>query len=79
MNNDLLLEVIGNADANALQHAIGNAFSVSVFPHANLGDYTLRLHALQALRVPSSLEIAQSLKHIGVSVIAARHGIARAA
>lgn len=79
MNNDLLLEVIGQADANALQHAIGNAFSVSVFPHANLGDYTLRLHALQARCTPSSLEIAQSLEHIGVSVIAARHGIARAA
>jgi hypothetical protein len=76
MNNDLLLEVIGQADANTLQSAIGTAFSVSVFPHANLGDYTLRLHALETRRVPSDLEIAQALNHIGVSVIAARHGIA---
>ncbi len=79
MNNDLLLEVIGQADAHALQNAIGNAFSVSVFPHANLGDYTLRLHPLETLRIPSNLEIAQSLNHIGVCVIAALRGTARVA
>jgi hypothetical protein len=79
MNQDLLLEVIGQADATALQNAIGNAFQISVFPHANLGDYTVRLHALETRTVPSNLEIAQSLNHIGVSVIAARHGIAWAA
>lgn len=79
MNNDLLLEVIGNADANSLQDALGNAFLVSVWPHANLGDYTLRLHALKAAQIPSDREIARSLEHIGLSVIAARHGIARAA
>ena len=79
MNNDLLLEVIGQADANTLQNAVGDSFQVSVWPHANLGDYTLRLHALETARIPSNLEIARSLKHIGVSVIAARHGIATAA
>ena len=79
MNNDLLLEVIGKADANSLQSAVGNAFQVSVWPHANLGDYTLRLHALQTTRVPSDHEIARSLGNIGVSVIAARHSITRAA
>lgn len=79
MNNDLLLEVIGQADPNSLQNAIGDAFQVSIWPHANLGDYTLRLHALEITRVPSDREIAQSLEQIGVSVIAARHGIATAA
>ncbi len=79
MNNDLLLEVTGNADTERLQSAIGNAFRVSVWPHANLGDYTLRLHALQAARVPSDREIARNLGDIGVSVIAARHSITRAA
>lgn len=76
MNNDLLLEVIGQADAKTLQNALGHAFRVSVYPHANLGDYTLRLHALRAERSPSGLEIARSLQHIGVSVIAARHTVA---
>jgi hypothetical protein len=79
MNNDLLLEVIGQADANTLQSAVGGAFQVSVWPHANLGDYTLRLHALEIGQIPSNIEIAQALNHIGVSVIAARHGMARAA
>lgn len=76
MNNDLLLEVIGRADANILQRTIGDAFLVSVFPHANLGDFTLRLHPLVPTRTPSKLEIARSLQRVGVSVIAARHGIA---
>lgn len=76
MNNDMLLEIIGQADAKILQEAIGNAFQVSLFPHANLGDFTLRLHPLVPTRTPSKLEIARSLQRVGVSVIAARHGIA---
>ena len=76
MNNDLLLEVIGQADTKTLQNALGSAFRVSVFQHANLGDYTLQLHALEIARVPSNHEIAQSLRGVGVSVIAARHASA---
>ncbi len=75
MNNDLLLEVIGQADAKILQRTIGDAFQVSVFLHANIGDFTLRLHPLEPARVPSRLEIARSLERVGVSVIAARYGI----
>ncbi len=75
MNNDLLLEVIGQADAKILQHTIGDAFLVSVFPHANIGDFTLRLHPLEPANTPSRLEITRSLERVGVSVIAARCGI----
>ena len=79
MKNDLLFEVIGQADAKTLQKAVGAAIQVSIFEHANLGDYTLRLHALETAGVPSEIEIVRSLEHLGLSVIAARHGIARVA
>ncbi len=75
MNNDLLLEVIGQADAKILQQTIGDTFQISVFPHANIGDFTLRLHPLEPAHIPSRLEIARSLERVGVSVIAARRGI----
>lgn len=79
MKNDLLFEVIGQADANTLQNAVGAAVQVSIFPHANLGDYTLRLQAREMALAPSDLEIVRSLEHIGLSLIAARHGLARIA
>jgi hypothetical protein len=74
VNNDLLLEVIGQADARILQHAIGDGVQVSVFAHANLGDFTLRLHPLEPTSTGSWLEIARSLERAGISVIAARRG-----
>ena len=76
MNSDLLLEVIGQADTQTLQCAIGDAFRVSVFAHANLGDFTVRLHQVALASAPSNIEIAQSLARVGVSVIAARRSIA---
>lgn len=79
MKNDLLFEVIGQADAQTLQKAVGAGVRVSVFAHANLGDYTLRLQALETAAVPSEIDLVRSLEHIGLSVIAARHGIARVA
>jgi hypothetical protein len=75
VNNDLLLEVIGQADAKILQQAIGDTFQVSVFPHANIGDFTLRLHPLEPAHIPSWLEIARSLERAGVRMIAPRRSV----
>lgn len=70
--NDLLLEVIGQVETERVQHAIGHAFQVSVWPYARLGDATLRLHPLEP-QAPSDAELIERIQRAGLTVLGARH------
>jgi hypothetical protein len=69
---DLLLEVVGQVEVNAVQNAVGNAFEVSVWPYARLGDATVRLHTLES-NLPSDAEVIHCLERAGLTILGARH------
>ena len=70
--NDLLLEVVGQVEVNAVQNAVGNAFKISVWPYASLGDAMLRLHPLTS-GGPSDAELIMRLQGMGLTILGARH------
>lgn len=71
---DVLMEVVGRPDAEALERALGGEYRVTLWPQARLGDFTLQAtpRAPSLGREAHTPEIAERLRAGGWQVLGNR-------
>ncbi len=71
-NQNVYLEVVGEANLTALQNAFGNQLETRVLPYARLGDFTLQISICSnAIKQLVFKEAKLKLEQLGLTVLGA--------